>query len=101
MTINRITGGDFKDVGPNGATRIEAIAWNIDATVLYAADAGTWGTINLNTGAFSSIGSFGSGDGDDGEVDFNDVDGLTVDPTTGIMYGSERYGDGGSTRKTC
>ncbi len=99
VTINRITGGNFTDIGSLGATAVEAIAWNLDATILYAANAGTFGTINISTGAFTSIGSFGSGTGTetpsgDGNVSFSDVDGLGIDPTTGIMYGTVRNGDG-------
>ncbi len=102
VTINRLTGGNFQDIGPLGATAVEAIEWSLDATILYAANAGVFGKINTTTGAFTQIGSgFGSGTGtetpaanNNGSASFNDMDGLAMDATTGIMYGSQRNGDG-------
>ena len=106
-TIDRTTGGSFNDVGPLGASNIEAIAWNLDASVLYAADhagnTGVFGTINPASGLFTKIGTgLGSGTGTetplgngyDGNVIFNDIDGLTIDPATGVLYGAARNGDG-------
>ncbi|MGH9001097.1 MAG: prealbumin-like fold domain-containing protein [Acidimicrobiia bacterium] len=84
-------------VGPTGTRDIEAIALQPWPTpdgappVLFAADGGTLGTLNLDGGAFTPVGTgFGEGEGSDGAVRFSDVDGLNFDPTTGVLYGSLR-----------
>ena len=85
-----INTGAEGDIGPVGVAFIEAIAyWPITGT-LYAADAGRLGTLNTTTGAYSNIGSFGSG--------FNDVDGLAFHPFTGELYGSVRNGGDGAAQ---
>lgn len=61
-------------------------------------DVGQFGTINLTTGVFSAIGSgIGSGRGLLGGVDtsnvlLDDIDGLTIDPFSNVMYGTLRRG---------
>ena len=74
-----------------GTSTIEAIAWNSATGVLYAANAGQLGTLNTTTGVFTALpSSFGTGSGALGNINFTDVDGLTYDATTGVLYGSER-----------
>ena len=90
----RSDGAGFQDIGPLGVSSVEAIAFNLGWTTLYGADADMLGTIDVDTGAFSAIGSFGSGDGADGQVDFDDVDSLSFDPVTGVFYGVTRRNDG-------
>ena len=76
---------DLTLIGNTGVTNIETIAiipgpgGNF---VLHAANAGTFGTLNVNTGAFSSIGNFGGG--------FTDVDGMSFDALNGILWGTHR-----------
>ena len=77
-------------IGKAGTRHIEAIAFDPNTRILYGADAGRFGSINLTTGVFSEIGPFGSGDGVIGVLSFNDIDGLTFDPFSGIMYASVR-----------
>ena len=78
-------------IGGTGRSVIEAIAhWN---DVLYATDAGDFGTLNKNTGAFTFIGEVdggGSANGLAGAQTLNDVDGLSFDPWTGKLWGSNR-----------
>ncbi|MGJ8642903.1 MAG: SdrD B-like domain-containing protein [Luteolibacter sp.] len=93
VKMNRLNGSNFQVIGGTGTLTIEAIEWNLDSTVLYAADAGQFGSLNLSNGNFTSIGSgIGTGSGAVGNVSFNDVDGLTIDARTGITYGSVRLG---------
>ncbi len=65
-------------------TRMEAIAFHYPTAQLFATDHGQFGVINLTPGAtygeFTPIGSGGLGD----------VDGLSFDSTTGIMWGTKR-----------
>lgn len=85
-----INTGAEGSIGPVGVPNVEAIAyWPITDT-LYAANANQLGTLNTTTGAYSNIGSFGSG--------FNDVDGLAFHPFTGELYGSVRNGGDGSAQ---
>ena len=96
VTMNRFDGSNFQIIGNTNTSTVEAIAWNMSATILYAADANRLGTLNLTNGNFTSIGTFGSGDGTYGTIALDDVDGLTTDPWTGVLFGSHREGDGGA-----
>lgn len=74
-----------------GTFRIEAAAFRPGTDVLFALDGGQLGTVDLTTGVFSAAGSpVGSGSGSAGIIGFDNIDGLTFDPTTGILYGSQR-----------
>ena len=78
------------DVGPTGTLDIEAIAFWPGTTTLYAADADRLGTLSLSSGAYSNLGTFGSGDGAAGPITFSDVDSLDFDPLTFTLYGVHR-----------
>ena len=88
--VNRSNGVETAVGTGTGTDTIEAMAFNAGSETLYAADADELGTISLTTGEYTTIGSFGTGDGADGSQNFNDVDGLCFDPLTGILYGSVR-----------
>ena len=83
--IDRLTGAEVS-VGGTGTNNIEAIAYSPLTNTLYATDAGAFGRINTSTGNFVEIGTVGSS--------FGDIDGLTVDPYTGQVYGSVRRTNG-------
>ncbi len=90
--------GSLEMIGRLGVGMVEAITLSLDGTVLYATNNGTLGIIDTSVGstqAFTSIksGGIGSGNGSMGTVVFSDIDGLAFDPTTGILYGSERRAD--------
>lgn len=74
-----------------GTFRIEAAAFQPDSEVLFALNGGQLGTVSLNSGLFSAKGSaVGTGSGSAGNITFDNIDGLTFDPTTGTLYGSQR-----------
>ena len=76
-----------------GTNSIEAIAYHSATGVVYAANAGQLGTLNTTTGAFQALPqTFGTGGGSIGNITFSDIDGLTYDATTGVMYGSHARG---------
>ncbi len=76
-----------------GTTSIEAIAFNSATSVVYAANGGQLGTLNTTTGLFQALPqTIGTGSGSLGNQTFSDVDGLTFDATTGVMFGSHRRG---------
>lgn len=79
-----------ESVGATGTGSIEASAYWPETETLYATNAGTFGTIDTNTGAFSSIGSVGWADGAEGSINLNDVDGLAFDPLTGVLWATHR-----------
>lgn len=90
VTLNRVTGVTTA-IGNTGTNAIEAIAFAPGGGNLYAANNGQLGILDLTTGAFNPLpNTFGTGSGVDGDVTFNDVDGLDYDATTGILYGSHR-----------
>jgi len=78
--------------GITGGINIEAIATDPVKNIIYATDNGTFGIIDAQTAAFTPIGEVGSGNGDTGLIELNDVDGLTYDPVNEIMYGTHRVG---------
>lgn len=94
-SINRANGTPLVSIGGTAAN-LEAVVMSLDANTLYGADNNTWGTINTTTGAFTSIGTFGTGSGADGNVTFSDADGLAIDARTGKFYGAHRQTGGTS-----
>jgi hypothetical protein len=84
--------------GLTGTQYIEAVTFSLDGKTLYAADGGLFGTLDVYgspeagpSGKFTPIGNgFGTGNGAEGEIEFSDVDGLTFDFATGILYGTHR-----------
>jgi hypothetical protein len=81
--------------GNTGVFNIEAIAFQPGGSILYAADAGQLGTLDLNTGLFTPLPNpFGQASGFIGNslqvITIQDVDGLSWDVTTGIFYGTDR-----------
>jgi uncharacterized repeat protein (TIGR01451 family) len=82
-----------------GVDNVETITLSLDGRTLYAADNGVFGIIDPTLGienAFMPIEPAGVGlaGGALGVIDIQDIDGLSFDPITGILYGSVRYGDG-------
>ncbi|MCG8421075.1 MAG: OmpA family protein [Proteobacteria bacterium] len=81
-------------VGSLGANAVEAIAFNPGTATLYGADADQLGIIDINSPAFRPLGKrFGRGQGALGTIALRDVDGLSFDPATGLLYGSVRRDD--------
>lgn len=88
--MNRFSGENFR-IGIMGTGNVEAMAVSLDRNTVYAMNGGQLGTINVLTGAFTSLPSpVGNGDGVLGTFAMNDIDGLTVDQLTGIVWGSLR-----------
>ena len=81
-------------IGLSGTDHIEALTFVPETGFLYGSDAESFGSINLLTGVFTKIGEFGDGDGAQGNIDYDDVDGLAYDPFTKVMYASVRRDNG-------
>lgn len=81
-------------VGLTGTDHIEGMTRVPATNTIYAADADAFGSIDISTGVFTQIGLFGTGDGEQGEIDFDDVDGLAWDPFEQIMFASVRRDNG-------
>jgi len=76
-----------------GTSTIEAIAFNSASGVVYAANANRLGVLNLVSGVFQGRPqTFGTGSGTFGNVTFDDIDGLSYDATTGVLYGVDARG---------
>ncbi len=85
---------------PPGTDDVEAIALSLDGSTIYAVDDdavnGVFGTINPTTGAWTPIGPVGPGNGVDPAtglpitLGLNDIDGLSVHPWTGELWGTTR-----------
>lgn len=82
--------GDTNVIGVTNTFDVEAIAFLADGQTLYAADGDKIGRLDLQTGAFRLVGSFGRGDGRAGIRSLDDVDGLTYDAKTNTLFGAHR-----------
>ncbi|GEM_PF-5638446 len=90
--INRFS-GYHEEIGDMGVYNVEAIAADNSGKNLYACDDGQLGTLDRYTGAFTSFPNpVGSGNGIDGVINFNDIDGLVFDPFLGVLFGTVRRG---------
>ena len=93
VRMDRFT-GTVTDIGPTGVSDIEAIAMSLDSNTLYAVNQngtdGDFGTLDMTTGTFTLIGVIGSASNVDsalGTVDLDDIDSLSFDPSTGLLWG--------------
>lgn len=82
-------------IGRTGTLMIESMAFNPWTGVLYAADANSLGTINLQTGHYTDIGEFGYGEGWMANGEYRtrgllDADGLAFDALNGDLWASSR-----------
>ena len=93
-SIDKNNGSPIYNIGPTGVCCIEAVTTSADGQTIYAFDGDDWGTLNYTTGAFTYIGSVGTGDGAQGTITFDDVDGVAIDGRTLEYFGSERQNDG-------
>ena len=88
LRLNKQTGATSA-IGATQTSKVEAIAFGPQGK-LYAADQGTLGTIDLESGLFTPIGLFGTGMGTLGVQLMHDVDGLTYDVRSGRLYATQR-----------
>ncbi|HZQ08641.1 MAG TPA: hypothetical protein VFD70_18810 [Anaerolineae bacterium] len=78
-------------IGQTGTSNITNLAFQPFTNVLFAADGGQLGKINLTTGAFTATAqSIGSGTGSQGRLNFTSIKGLHFDPITQQLYGTVR-----------
>ncbi|GJM28419.1 MAG: hypothetical protein DHS20C17_10540 [Cyclobacteriaceae bacterium] len=76
-------------IGALGVDEVQAIAFNGTTDTLFAAHAGRLGTINPTTGAFTFLSQdYGSGNGSLGLLNFKEVEGLTYDTSSKVLFGS-------------
>ena len=94
--------GILSFIGEAGSSGLlEASTWNLARTTLYTVDGNDFGTLNISTGAFTSIGSVATAgsplEGALGNFTSLDVDGISFDPNTGTLYGVHRRGGASET----
>ena len=91
--------GSYQMLGRLGVGNVEAITLSLDGKTLYGADNGVLGIIDPTPGLTNSFipvntDGIGSGSGDLGVIEFNDIDGMSFDPVTGRLFASVRIADG-------
>ncbi len=99
LTILLKSGSEAAIGSTTGTYNVEAIAFQPGTTTLYAADEqttgtrGVFGSINIHSGIFtqiSPVGGIGAGTGSLGSITFVDVDSLSFDPFSGVLYAVRR-----------
>lgn len=104
MFVNRKSGNfisaalDFSGAAPDGLIdefiEIETVAFDPNGRELWTVNKGTLGTINLSTGVFEGNATpLGTINGTEGAITVNDVDGLSFDPFSNILYALGRQKD--------
>ena len=78
-----------------GTQSIEAMTWSLDYTTLFAVNANQFGTLNTTTGLFTGKAATVASaadpmQGEFGNLTVADVDGISFDPATGVLYGVSR-----------
>lgn len=89
-SLSKLQGSQEIFIGQTGSTYVEAISFQPGTGILFGADSGKFGSLDLATGAFSAIGTIGSGTGALGYQEFGDIDGLAFEPYSGTLYASVR-----------
>lgn len=89
VSLNKTT-GKTSDIGPTGVADIEAMAFAANATILYAANAGEMGTLNIVTGDYTPLNAIGKINHSGAEIVIDDLDALSWDPITNVLYGAQR-----------
>ena len=76
------------DIGTGtGTSGIEAAAIEPNTGTLFAIDGGQLGTLDVDNGTFSPVGSgIGTGDGEFGLITFDNITGMTFHPLTGEIW---------------
>jgi len=81
-------------IGNTGTTNIDAIAIDNKHNILYAANGGILGKLDVQTGQFKAIGTANYGNGEVGRFYLNNIDGLTYCAITNTLYANHhRPGD--------
>ncbi len=83
-------GSDNSYIGSIGGINYEAMTLNHDGTVLFAINGNNFGSVNMNTAAFTSISTLGSGTGALGTKWMYDVDAMAINPTNGYIMAAQR-----------
>ncbi|SNT25283.1 Por secretion system C-terminal sorting domain-containing protein [Ekhidna lutea] len=95
-----VSTGVSSEIGTISVGGIEAIAfWPIpNNNILYAANGDDLGTLDTSDGTYTLISEIDGGgtlNGALGAIGITDVDGLSFDPFTGVLWASERRGTNG------
>jgi len=85
----------WQEIGVTGSSFVEAMAIDPITETIFATDGGTFGAIDENTGIFTTIGEVGTGNGEFGVINLDDVDGLTYNPTDFVIYATHRISGAG------
>lgn len=82
-------------IGSTTINGVEALAYNPVTDEIYTANYDLIGKVSLTTGAFNAIGTaIGTISGANGSHNISDIDGLSLDPFTGILWATERIESG-------
>jgi len=76
----------WRCIGSTNMYSIKSIAIDSKNSIIYAVDSGKLGKLNPITAEFTFIGEIGSGTGDFGEIDFNNIRGLAYHPIDEVLF---------------
>lgn len=84
----------WTEIGLTGTNNIKAITTDQVNNIIYAVNGSNFGTINSQTGQFSTIGTIGQASGEAGTVNLNNIEGLAYNYSNNIMYATHRVESG-------
>jgi len=90
LYVNNTANNNWTIVGETGTNNLKALAYNNENGTLYGINEGVLGTLNLQTGQFSALGSVISGEGAYGEIILNNIEALTYDPFSKLLFAVHR-----------
>lgn len=83
----------WTEIGSTGQNGIESLAYDPFTDQIYTVNQDIPGLVDTSAAGFTAIGTnIGTMDGPNGAHNVSDVDGLTFDPVTKILWASERRG---------
>ncbi len=77
---------EWRSIGNTQRFNIRSIAIDAENSTIFAVDSGTLGTLNPVSAEFEAIGKVGTGFGDFGFIEFNNIRGLAYDPVFKVLF---------------
>lgn len=89
-----LTNNQWTEIGLTNTNDIRAIATDPINNIIYAVNGNTFGKIDAETGLFTAINNIGTATGDFGEIELNNIEGLTYNSINEKIYATHKIESG-------